>query len=74
MRVEIQGPRELYIEEGSSLTLLCLVTSLIDAAKVVYWYHGNTLIDYNSPRGGVKLQVSSHNIVVYIDVMCKRRS
>ena len=53
----IKGARELYIEEGSSLTLTCEVHAEGALPQVVYWYHGNTLIDYNSPRGGVDLQV-----------------
>ncbi|XP_037801807.1 uncharacterized protein LOC119596572 [Penaeus monodon] len=57
LRVEIQGPRELYIEEGSSLTLTCLVTTSREPSTVVYWYHNTNLIDYNSPRGGVNLKI-----------------
>ncbi|XP_053650781.1 zwei Ig domain protein zig-8 isoform X1 [Cherax quadricarinatus] len=57
LRVEIQGPRELYIEEGSSLSLTCLVTSLRGPSALVYWYHDTSLIDYNSPRGGVNLKI-----------------
>ncbi|XP_064122841.1 uncharacterized protein LOC135227010 isoform X2 [Macrobrachium nipponense] len=57
LRVEIQGPRELYIEEGSSLSLTCLVTSSNGPSTLVYWYHNTNLIDYNSPRGGVNLKI-----------------
>ncbi|ROT78845.1 putative basement membrane-specific heparan sulfate proteoglycan core protein-like isoform X2 [Penaeus vannamei] len=57
LRVEIQGPRELYIEEGSSLSLTCVVTSSRGPSKLIYWYHNTNLIDYNSPRGGVSLKV-----------------
>ncbi|XP_045591404.1 zwei Ig domain protein zig-8 [Procambarus clarkii] len=57
LKVEILGPRELYIEEGSSLTLTCLVTSLRGPSALVYWYHDTSLIDYNSPRGGVNLKI-----------------
>ncbi|XP_063884498.1 zwei Ig domain protein zig-8-like isoform X2 [Scylla paramamosain] len=57
LRVEILGLRERYIEEGSSLTLTCLVTSARKPSTLVYWYHDTSLIDYNSPRGGVDLKV-----------------
>ncbi|XP_071535605.1 zwei Ig domain protein zig-8-like [Panulirus ornatus] len=57
LRVEIQGPRELYIEEGSSLSLVCVVTSSQGPSTLVYWYHDTSLIDYNSPRGGVNLKI-----------------
>ncbi|XP_068210382.1 uncharacterized protein [Palaemon carinicauda] len=59
LRVEIQGPRELYIEEGSSLSLTCLVTSSSGPSTLVYWYHNTNLIDYNSPRGGINLKIDS---------------
>ena len=57
LRVEIIGPRERFIEEGSELTLTCVITAVNEPSNVVYWYHGSTLIDYNSPRGGVNLKV-----------------
>ncbi|XP_069957604.1 uncharacterized protein [Cherax quadricarinatus] len=57
LRVEILGQRELYIEEGSSLTLNCLVTSSYGPATLVYWYHDTRLIDYSSARGGIKLKI-----------------
>ncbi|KAK8392393.1 hypothetical protein O3P69_014629 [Scylla paramamosain] len=57
LRVEILGLRERYIEEGSSLTLTCLVTSARKPSTLVYWYHDTSLIDYNSPRGGVDLKI-----------------
>ncbi|XP_064103361.1 uncharacterized protein LOC135213310 [Macrobrachium nipponense] len=57
LRVEIIGPRELHIEEGSSLTLTCVVTSSKGPSNLVYWYHDKNLIDYNSPRGGVNLKI-----------------
>ncbi|XP_047741218.1 uncharacterized protein LOC108671876 [Hyalella azteca] len=56
LTVLIHGPRELHIEEGSSLTLRCTVWHTGALPSVVYWYHGNTLLDYNSPRGGVELK------------------
>ncbi|XP_071550358.1 zwei Ig domain protein zig-8-like [Panulirus ornatus] len=57
LKVEILGPRELYIEKGSSLSLTCLVTSSDKPSTLVYWYHDTSLIDYNSPRGGVNLKI-----------------
>ncbi|XP_076036242.1 uncharacterized protein LOC143022120 isoform X2 [Oratosquilla oratoria] len=58
LRVEIVGARELFIEESSSLTLTCVVTSHnMSPPSKIFWYHENKIIDYNSPRGGVNLQV-----------------
>ncbi|KAK7084292.1 hypothetical protein SK128_014868, partial [Halocaridina rubra] len=69
LRVEIQGPRELYIEEGSSLSLTCLVTSRNGTSAVVYWYHNTNLIDYNSPRGGINLKTSIIKSIPFLDSM-----
>ncbi|XP_047471439.1 uncharacterized protein LOC125026883 [Penaeus chinensis] len=57
LRVEILGPRERYINEGSSLTLICLVTSSFGPSTLVYWYHETKLLDQNSPRGGIKMKI-----------------
>ncbi|KAG7161540.1 Zwei Ig domain protein zig-8-like 9, partial [Homarus americanus] len=57
LRVEIEGPREVYIEEGSSLSLTCVVTASQQPSTLVYWYHDTSLVDYNSPRGGVHLKI-----------------
>ncbi|XP_064080059.1 hemicentin-1-like isoform X2 [Macrobrachium nipponense] len=57
LRVQIKGPREIFMEEGSSLTLTCLVTSLYGPSTLIYWYHDTQLMDYNSPRGGIKMQM-----------------
>ncbi|XP_069164045.1 uncharacterized protein [Procambarus clarkii] len=57
LRVEILGPRELNIEEGSSLTISCLVTSTYGPSTLVYWYHDTRMIDYASARGGIKLKI-----------------
>ncbi|KAK4309594.1 hypothetical protein Pmani_018783 [Petrolisthes manimaculis] len=60
LRVEILGPRERHIEEGSSLSLTCVVTSPSAPSTLVYWYHDTSLVDYNSPRGGVNLRVDTN--------------
>ncbi|KAK7078180.1 hypothetical protein SK128_009566 [Halocaridina rubra] len=57
LRVEIYGPRELIIEEGSLLTLTCLVTSLYGPSTLINWYHDTQLLSYSSPRGGIKMQM-----------------
>ncbi|XP_068237400.1 hemicentin-1-like [Palaemon carinicauda] len=57
LRVHIKGPREIFMEEGSSLTLTCLVTSLYGPSTLIYWYHDTQLKEQNSPRGGIKMQM-----------------
>ncbi|XP_068236936.1 uncharacterized protein [Palaemon carinicauda] len=57
LRVHIKGPREIFMEEGSTLTLTCLVTSLYGPSTLIYWYHDTQLKEQNSPRGGIKMQL-----------------
>jgi len=37
LTVEISGPRELYIEEGSLLVLSCIVKAAHNPPSLVYW-------------------------------------
>ncbi|KAK8392465.1 hypothetical protein O3P69_014670 [Scylla paramamosain] len=57
LRVRIEGPPELYIEEGSTLALTCVVVSTYGPSTLVYWYHDTAMLDYNSHRGGIKLKI-----------------
>lgn len=57
--VRIEGPEERYIQEGSVLALTCLVTHQRRRAPAhLLWFRGTERLDYNSPRGGVSVQVT----------------
>ncbi|XP_037772426.1 uncharacterized protein LOC119568100 [Penaeus monodon] len=57
--VMIEGPSERHIQAGSVLSITCLVLHPLQQAPAhVLWFHGTENIDYDSPRGGVSIQVS----------------
>ena len=45
------------MQAGSSLSLECVVRHTHSAPAAVIWYHGTQVLDYDSPRGGIALQV-----------------
>ncbi|CAL4094888.1 unnamed protein product [Meganyctiphanes norvegica] len=53
----IIGEPERYLQEGSSLSLVCVVSHARKAPTAILWYHNNRVLDYDSPRGGISLQV-----------------
>ena len=56
--VRIEGPQERFIQEGSVLALTCLVTHQRRRVPAhLLWFRGTQRLDYNSPRGGVSVQV-----------------
>lgn len=46
-----------YLQAGSSLALECVVTHTRAPPSAVFWYRDNNVLDYDSPRGGISLQV-----------------
>nr|XP_045613078.1 zwei Ig domain protein zig-8-like [Procambarus clarkii] len=55
----IVGGGARFLQAGSSLSLECIVTHTRAPPTAVLWYHGNRVLDYDSPRGGISLQVST---------------
>ncbi|XP_042861179.1 zwei Ig domain protein zig-8-like [Penaeus japonicus] len=53
----IVGGRERFLQAGSSLSLECVVTHTRAPPTAVLWYHNSDVLDYDSPRGGIALQV-----------------
>nr|XP_045596620.1 zwei Ig domain protein zig-8-like [Procambarus clarkii] len=53
----ILGARERFLQAGSSLSLVCVVTHTTAPPTALLWYHDHTVLDYDSPRGGISLQV-----------------
>ncbi|XP_069169206.1 peroxidasin homolog [Procambarus clarkii] len=53
----IVGGGARFLQAGSSLSLECIVTHTRAPPTAVLWYHGNRVLDYDSPRGGISLQV-----------------
>ena len=46
----------MYVKTGSMISLTCSVNIHSHPAGSVSWYHGSTLVDFNSPRGGISLE------------------
>jgi len=50
---EIVGSPNIYLEEGATLNLTCLVRESPHPPQYIFWYHNNQPISYNSARGGI---------------------
>ncbi|XP_071544020.1 kin of IRRE-like protein 1 [Panulirus ornatus] len=53
----IVGGEARFLQAGSSLSLECVVTHTRAPPTAVLWYHDHSVLDYDSPRGGISLQV-----------------
>lgn len=61
-QVEIEGAPDLYVKSGSELKLKCLITHHSSHPPIhIFWYHNQTVINYNSPRGDITVE-SNENI------------
>lgn len=63
-QVRIEGPHERYIQRGSILAVTCTVDHKGRAGpQQVAWYQGAARLHYDSPRGGIALQVGGDGCV-----------
>ncbi|XP_076056435.1 neurotrimin-like [Oratosquilla oratoria] len=56
-QAQIQGSSEVHIQNGSTISLTCIVNTHADNVGAVTWYHDASPLDYDSPRGGVSLEI-----------------
>ncbi|XP_042885303.1 hemicentin-1-like isoform X2 [Penaeus japonicus] len=56
-QAKIQGPKEIYIQNGSTIKLTCIVSTHSENSGTVIWYRDTTELDYDSPRGGVSVEI-----------------
>ncbi|XP_042216593.1 uncharacterized protein LOC121862394, partial [Homarus americanus] len=56
-QAKIEGPGEVYIQKGSTIRLTCLVNSHSDNVGAVNWFRDSQRLDYDSPRGGVSVEI-----------------
>lgn len=56
-QARIEGPQEVYIQSGSTIKLTCLVNTHSDNVGAVTWYRDAHELDYDSPRGGVSIEI-----------------
>nr|XP_045603436.1 uncharacterized protein LOC123761452 [Procambarus clarkii] len=54
---DILGPREVYIQHGSTISLHCEVLAGVEAVGPVRWLRGASTLNYSSPRGGISMEV-----------------
>ncbi|KAJ8942150.1 hypothetical protein NQ314_010141 [Rhamnusium bicolor] len=52
----ISGPPEVYVKKGSTISLTCTVNVHSTPPSSVLWYHGHSVVDFDSPRGGISLE------------------
>jgi Immunoglobulin domain len=55
-KARILGPADLYVKTGSTISLSCLISQGPHDLGTVFWYHGPSIVDYDSSRGGVKIE------------------
>ncbi|KAF5299311.1 hypothetical protein FQA39_LY02484 [Lamprigera yunnana] len=52
---EILGGPDLFINQGSTINLTCLVQYAPEPPPVMLWSHNSVPINFDSPRGGISL-------------------
>lgn len=53
----ISGPTEVFVKKGSTISLTCTVNvHSTPPSTTVIWYHGASVVKFDSPRGGVSLE------------------
>ncbi|XP_066146746.1 transmembrane and immunoglobulin domain-containing protein 1-like isoform X1 [Euwallacea fornicatus] len=55
-QASIAGPREIFVKKGSTISLTCIVNVHSTPPSSVLWYHGHSVVDFDSPRGGISLE------------------
>lgn len=56
-QARINGPEELFIQNGSTIRLICIINTHSENVGTVGWYRDTTILDYDSPRGGVSVEI-----------------
>ncbi|XP_077285781.1 hemicentin-1-like [Arctopsyche grandis] len=57
-QAKIWGSQDVYVKKGSTISLTCSVNvhSTPPSSASVLWYHGGSVVDFDSPRGGISLE------------------
>jgi len=50
---EILGGPNIYLEEGFTMNLTCIVRDSPEPPQYIFWYQNEQPISYSSPRGGI---------------------
>lgn len=46
---------EVYVKSGSTTNLTCIIEDNLITANYVFWYYEGTVINFDSPRKGIKI-------------------
>ncbi|XP_035795868.1 hemicentin-2-like isoform X3 [Anopheles albimanus] len=52
-RAKIIGSQEVHVKKGSTISLSCVVNV---HASSISWFHGSSIVDFDSARGGISLE------------------
>ena len=47
----IQGGEEYHVDDGSPISLTCLIESTPVAPQYIFWYHNERMVNYDTERG-----------------------
>ncbi|XP_017056799.1 uncharacterized protein LOC108098416 [Drosophila ficusphila] len=70
-RAKILGSTEIHVKRDSTIALACSVNT---HASSVIWYHGSSIIDFDSLRGGISLETEKTDIGTTSRLMLTRAS
>lgn len=54
-KTAILGGPDIHLKEGSTMNLTCVITDSPEPPSYIFWRHDDTIISYDSPRGGVSV-------------------
>lgn len=52
----ILGNGEYHIEQGSTISLVCIIEKSPSPPQYVFWFHNEKMINYDTARGGITVQ------------------
>lgn len=69
--------QEKYYEMNSTLQLSCIVRNVVMSTSVVYWSHGDEILNYDITRGGIRwvcyvLFSSIRFVMLFYVMLCRR--
>lgn len=56
----IQGGQEYHVDDGSPVSLTCIIDSPSTQPQYIFWYHNDRMVNYDTERG-VKVVTSSQD-------------
>ncbi|XP_043069311.1 netrin receptor DCC isoform X2 [Drosophila bipectinata] len=70
-RAKILGSTEIHVKRESTIALTCSVNT---HASSVIWYHGSSIVDFDSLRGGISLETEKTDVGTTSRLMLTRAS